>query len=95
MRLGKAPPRNAGDCAISSPKISFSVNGCVRRDKIFCYGTREVYDTNLKLIADLSDYFPSVMFGGPMCDDPYGRYWQVTGGYVRRNLSRTALARAS
>jgi hypothetical protein len=24
------------------------------------------------------------MFGGPMCDDPYGRYWQVTGNYVRR-----------
>jgi hypothetical protein len=56
----------------------------VRRDKIFCYGTREIYDTNLKLIIDLSDYFPSVMFGGPMCDDPYGRYWQVTGGYVRK-----------
>lgn len=84
MRLVKRHPETLGIVAISSPKISFSVNGCVRRDKIFCYGTREVYDLNLKLIADLSDYFPSVMFGGPMCDDPYGRYWQVTGGYVRK-----------
>jgi hypothetical protein len=84
MRLVKRHPETLGIVAISSPKISFSVNGCVRRDKIFCYGTREVYDTNLKLIIDLSDYFPSVMFGGPMCDDPYGRYWQVTGGYVRK-----------
>ena len=84
MRLVKRHPDTLGIVAISSPKISFSVNGCVRRDKIFCYGTRLVYDTNLKQIADLSDYFPSVMFGGPMCDDPYGRYWQVTGGYVRR-----------
>ncbi len=84
MRLVKRHPETLGIVAISSPKISFSVNGIVRRDKIFCYGTREVYDTNLKLIIDLSAYFPSVMFGGPMCDDPYGRYWQVTGGYVRK-----------
>lgn len=84
MRLVKRHPDTLGIVALTSPKVPFSVNGIVRRDKIFCYGTRLVYDTNLKQIADISDYFPSVQFGGPMCDDPYGRYWQVTGGYVRR-----------
>ena len=84
MRLIKRHPDTLGIVALTSPKVSFSVNGIVRRDKIFCYGTRKVYNTSLQEIADLSAYFPSVTFGGPMCDDPYGRYWQVTGNYVRR-----------
>lgn len=84
MRLIKRHPDTLGIVALTSPKVPFSVNGIVRRDKIFCYGSRRVYNTSLQEIADLSDYFPSATFGGPLCDDPNGNYWQVTGNFVRR-----------
>jgi hypothetical protein len=84
MRFVKRHPETLGIVKLSSPKVDYTINGCVRRDKLFCYTSRKIYNTDLVEIADLSDYFPSVMFGGPLCDDPYGRYWQVTGNYVRR-----------
>lgn len=84
LRIAKRHPETLGIVKLSSPRIDYTINGCVRRDKLFFYTTRKVYNTDLVEIADLSNYFPSVMFGGPMCDDPYGRYWQVTGNYVRR-----------
>jgi hypothetical protein len=87
MSLRKKAPRDFRDRkAISSPKSKLTASTAVfERDKLFCYGiARSLRYLNLVEIADLSDYFPSVMFGGPLCDDPYGRYWQVTGNYVRR-----------
>lgn len=84
MRFVKRHPETLGIVKLSSPRVDYTINGCVRRDKLFCYTSRKIYNTDLVEIADLSDYFPSVMFGGPLCDDPYGRYWQVTGNYVRR-----------
>jgi hypothetical protein len=77
-----------------APKISFSVNGCVRRDKIFCYGTRRFITPACKRLPIFRIIFLPSCLAGRCATIRMANYWQVTGGYVRR-YSRTALALVS
>lgn len=84
MKLVKRHPDTLAVVARTAP-ITLNVGGIVRRDKIFAYMSRQVYDTDLGLIVDLSTSLPSYGSpGAPMCDDPYGNYWQVAQDVIRR-----------
>lgn len=84
-RLVKRHPETLGIVKISSPRVSATINGIVRRNKIFLYSSCEVFNTDLERIIDLSDWFPTYMLNGPLCDDAYGNYWQATGStYLRK-----------
>lgn len=82
MRLVKRHPDTLAVIAVTNPRVPFSINGIVHRDKIFAYRSRMVYDTNLTLIADLSTILASAS-EAPMCDDPEGRYWQAGASKIR------------
>jgi hypothetical protein len=87
MRLVKRHPDTLGSWRHQSKSAASASTVCVHRDKIFCYRQSLVYDTNLALIADLSDYFPVRHAVAPMCDDADGRYWQAGARLcVRANL---------
>lgn len=83
MRLVKRHPDTLAVVAVTNPRVPFSINGIVHRDKIFAYRSRLVYDTNLALIADLSTLFTTAS-EAPMCDDAEGRYWQAGAAKMRR-----------
>ena len=85
MRLIKRHPETLAVVAQTARTIPFSPSGVVRRDKIFCFYSRQVYDTNLNLYADLSVAFPSYgSNAAPLCDDPYGNYWQAAHDVIRK-----------
>jgi hypothetical protein len=83
MRLVKRHPDTLAVVAVTNPRLPFSINGTLHRDKIFAYRSRLVYDTNLALIADLSTLLASAS-EAPMCDDAEGRYWQAGASKIRR-----------
>lgn len=84
MMLVKRHPDTLAIVAQTAP-IDLTASGAVRRDKVFCFMSREVYDTDLKLIVDLSAALPSYgSIAAPMCDDPYGNYWQCGNDYIRK-----------
>lgn len=87
VRIAKRHPETLGIVKISSPKVSATINGIVRRDKLFFYSNCRVYNTELELVIDLSDWFPTYMLNGPMCDDAYGNYWQATGTTTLRKFT--------
>lgn len=87
VRIAKRHPETLGIVKISSPKVSATINGIVRRDKLFFYSNCRVYNTELELIIDLSPWFPTYMLNGPMCDDAYGNYWQATGTTTLRKFT--------
>lgn len=84
MKIVKRHPETLGIVA-QTAAVNLTVNGAVRRDKVFAYMSRLVYNTSLEQIADLSTPFPS--YGSntaPMCDDPFGNYWQAAKDYIRK-----------
>ena len=85
MRLVKRHSDTLAVVAETGRIIPYSPTGVVRRDKIFLYYQRQVYDLNFNLIIDLSTPFPFYPAGSaPLCDDPYGNYWQVGQDYIRK-----------
>jgi hypothetical protein len=86
MKFVKRDPNTLAVVRQSVAAENLTVNGAVRRDKLFSYMPRLVYNTDLELIADLSNDFPS--YGSntaPMCDDPFGNYWQAGHDYIRKS----------
>ena len=85
MRLVKRHPDTLAVVAETARSIPYSPTGIVRRDKIFLYYQRQVYDLNFNLIVDLSTPFPFYSAtGAAMCDDPYGNYWQCASDNIRK-----------
>jgi len=85
MRLVKRHPETLAVVAETGRSINYSPTGIVRRDKIFLYYCRQVYDLNFNQLADLSASFPFYSASGaPMCDDPYGNYWQAGQDNIRK-----------
>ncbi len=85
VRLVKRHPETLAVVAQTPRDINYSTTGVVRRDKIFCYYSRQVFDLDFNLIIDLTASFPFYPAGGaPMCDDPYGNYWQAGSDHIRR-----------
>ena len=85
MQLIKRHPDSLAVVAKSVAGIPLAPSGAVRRDKVFSYYSRRVYNSDLVEIADLSAVFPSHSApGSPMCDDPFGNYWQVDSSKIRR-----------
>ncbi|QQR68379.1 MAG: phage tail protein [Alphaproteobacteria bacterium] len=85
MTLVKRHPDSLAIVAQTPVNVPFSPGGAVRRDKLFCHYSRRVYNSDLVEIADLSAVFPSHGApGSPLCDDPFGNYWQVDSSEIRR-----------
>ncbi len=83
MRICKRHPETLALVAVTNHRFGFSLYGCVHRDKIFVHRRSLVYDLDLNLIADISDWLPG-SDEAPMCDDPDGRYWKIYKTSARR-----------